>query len=521
MSYYAAPVGPASPVPSYQASSQSGGTSPHTNSVRSIPSVSTNPYSPTWSPSSPINPFFYADSSAHSSPSANICSLNRNVALSFDNEDVDCNNLLAHDKGVTTFKSQKHVEREYGSNMRALELLEATAGADVRNVNRPTRDEVSEGIRVFKSYKQAIQERSANSKALMLLQETAGYDVKCTAVPVDIEASNVVLSCGARPEDTLTTCPDSGIIHLEEVTARDNDNYSGGEYYRVSMLSRSLMTARQEAEESHLLRKKMVAMYKLKKAAEREIEATSMRKVHVTDGEKQEHQLEPNGESCAGSGRSGIPENLYLSNVGNSIRPMPRDETENIRAYKSKVQSARERGANTKALMLLQETAGYDVKCTAVLVDKLECTVESLSEHVDEGAMRKSSIRSTVQESDAALQRKIDGEVDDESAAELISNDSPILTPRQEAEESKLIRKKLIAMYKLKKATEKELKLHEQKTEREDMAESTRKIQRNTGEDLDSTETIAAMKCSVDIERENFAKKKALQLLNDRPGCLA
>jgi hypothetical protein len=82
---------------------------------------------------------------------------------------------------------------------------------------------------------------------------------------------------------------------------------------------------------------------------------------------------------------------------------------------------------------------------------------------------------------------------------------------------SKQIRAKIIAEYKAKKKLDKTVGY--KMVEKETLAESSR-IPTKCDSDYDA-ETIAGMKCEIDIERENIARKKALQLLNDRPGLMA
>lgn len=141
---------PASPVPSYQYSSQSGSV---TSPGRSISSATTT--TPSWAdPSSPSSN--YTSSCGEYSPGD------------------DSNNDDNHQQGdIQRYKSDVDIVREKYSKERALSLLSSMAESDTR----------SAGIHHLKSHLDTVRETGASVRALQLLNETSGADVASTFRP--------------------------------------------------------------------------------------------------------------------------------------------------------------------------------------------------------------------------------------------------------------------------------------------------------------------------------------------------
>ena len=99
------------------------------------------------------------------------------------------------------------------------------------------------------------------------------------------------------------------------------------------------------------------------------------------------------------------------------------------------------------------------------------------------------------------------------------TTEATVATVANEELSSKQIRAKVIAEYKAKKKLDKTCGY--KVAEKESLAETSRVPKNCDNGCTNDPETISGMKCDVDIEREYIAKKKALQLLNDRPGLMA
>jgi hypothetical protein len=457
--FHASLVAPVSPVPSNQASSQSGETTPYGNSVRSEHTINTSSFSPLWAtPSSPSNPFIYGDTASPTSRFGN----GNVVVFSFDKGDDEYSNDASQYVDIDTCDTQKHTT-----------TLEAKSGADLLHMTRPTRDEVNytDGVHEFKNKQHSKREHGANTKALMLLQETAGYDVTCTAVPVDKQVLDY-----ERLNDNV--CPDSQ------------------------------QTIPTERNRTFLSSSKIVG-----------------------SANSETHQRETWSTNCSEENKQ---------NMGRAAARLTRDEpAEGVHTYKSNKHSKRECSASTKALMLLQETAGYDVKCTAVPMDRKTTDFEPPFTKDTHSAVQKRTQNEEVNIVDGTISKRganmrivapLEATAGREASvlvkAVRVSQEKPALTVRQAAQQSYQLRKKSNAADRGKTTAANEIESIliprlVVKVEKEALAESTRAPRVKTGDDLRDPNTVEGMKCSGDIERENLAKKKALQLLNERPGCLA
>ena len=182
--------------------------------------------------------------------------------------------------------------------------------------------------------------------------------------------------------------------------------------------------------------------------------------------------------------------------------------------------------ASERALDLLSATVGVDVKASATFapsnlpgdVVNTQEVDESVKDHkrsLDRLREREANIRA-LSLLDATVGAGVNAE------ARLASNPQPkpALNARQAAiknyEEKQRIKAQMKA--KLKADLEKNAKktphsyLAARYNSKESLAESSRKITK-TAEDVRDPETVAGMKCQMDIEREERAKKRALQMM--------
>lgn len=220
---WAQQVVPASPVPSYQTSSQSGNTSPGGNSstsdtlsdfsigsssspspVRSSPSSPSShlscgarpPLSPSLSGTTGQSSQFNYREEVHDSnyeaataqSKATFRETSRGEVLHL----VTPGRENADNANVNSCKSEQDVARERGANMRALALLETTVGRDVKNVTRAV--SLNKSINEFKSETETYRERGANMRALALLEDTAGKDVSALAKATSLPKAKAALT---------------------------------------------------------------------------------------------------------------------------------------------------------------------------------------------------------------------------------------------------------------------------------------------------------------------------------------
>jgi len=101
-----------------------------------------------------------------------------------------------------------------------------------------------------------------------------------------------------------------------------------------------------------------------------------------------------------------------------------------------------------------------------------------------------------------AAVRRYEQQKREKEALRLMENvgiDQP-LQPREEKPRDTMLRNKLQIMSKLRKL--------------EQMAVSTRKKKPLTPDDVLDPESVSGMKCQLDLDRQSFAKQRALRLLN-------
>jgi vacuolar-type H+-ATPase subunit F/Vma7 len=217
------------------------------------------------------------------------------------------------------------------------------------------------------------------------------------------------------------------------------------------------------------------------------------------------------------------------------------EEADDINKFKNEIDATRERRAITRALALLDDTAGSEVSLLAratstpkpkpVLTTRQAATKRYeemqpvLTAHqVRQAAIKRYEERRAIARALVLLDDTAGREVSELARATSMPKPKPAITTRQAAtkryEERQLLKAQIHAKLKEDRAT------YGKPTPtlvvipgKETMAESTRRPRAKTAEDVRDPETVAGMKCQMDIEREKKAQKKALQLLNY--GCIA
>ena len=201
----------------------------------------------------------------------------------------------------------------------------------------------------------------------------------------------------------------------------------------------------------------------------------------------------------------------------NDSIPLSKDDSNDVTCMKNGFDVVRERGANLKALALLEQTVGHDIsdvaKATSVYLYQ-----PTLAPAEDSALLRRQLIQKYKAKKEA--EKRAEGQKMLQADAEFESNHSVSNGPAALSEEersSKYIRAKMIAEYKAKK------KLHKivgsQVSAQEALAQSTRVPTKRDGDH--EVETFGELKCEADVERENNAMKRALRLLDERPGLMA
>jgi hypothetical protein len=206
---------------------------------------------------------------------------------------------------------------------------------------------------------------------------------------------------------------------------------------------------------------------------------------------------------------------LLESTVGQDViavaKVIPDEEAETVNTCKSDLHITRERGAGKRALALLEATAATSPSRIA------EETIKDYKSEIQTVRERGSNLRAL-----ALLDSTVGKEISDVAKATSVSKPSTSLTTRQAAQKryedrqrQKIEMKTRAAAALLQTQT---LATLIPKQSKEELAESTRRPRAKTADDFRDPETVAGMKCQVDIEREKIAKKKALQLLSY--GCM-
>jgi hypothetical protein len=334
----------------------------------------------------------------------------------------------------------------------------------------------------------------ASDKALLLLQETVGVDVVCTAAPIDIDERNPnefdydVMSDPGQYQKSSTTAPNNSNPSSKDDSIDTKCSKNGFDVVRerganlkaLALLEQTVgydisdvakatsiymhkPTLKTAAEESYSVRQQLKAQYKAKKRAEKELE------------EQQKLEEEERFEA-----RNGV--------VSSSNAVLSSEDTSSKQIRAKMI-------AEHKAKKKLEKYAGRASESSRTLTDitdrAIECTIASEAETTEkpiEVPKINHSARSTI-----------------------------IATVPDEELNSKQIRAKMVAEYKAKKKLDKTVGYSV--TEKESLAETSRVVLKCSS--ANDPETITGMKCDIDIERENIAKKKALLLLNDRPGLMA
>jgi hypothetical protein len=207
---------------------------------------------------------------------------------------------------------------------------------------------------------------------------------------------------------------------------------------------------------------------------------------------------------------------LLESTVGQDVvavaKVIPDEEAETVDTCKSDLHVARERGAGKRALALLEATAATSPSRIA------EETIKDYKSELQTVRERGSNLRAL-----ALLDSTVGKEISDVAKATSVSKPSPSLTTRQAAQKRYEDRQRQKIEMKTRAAVAilqpQSLTTLLPKQGKEELAESTRRPRAKTADDVRDPETVAGMKCQVDIEREKIAKKKALQLLSY--GCMA
>ena len=219
---------------------------------------------------------------------------------------------------------------------------------------------------------------------------------------------------------------------------------------------------------------------------------------------------------------------LLDSTAGSDVR---------VRALSAPHVSAREqsmpnyhsrRQANQRALDLLNATCGGDVEASATflpsnlpgdVVDTREVD-ESVKDH--KGSMDKVRERNANIRSLALLDATVGCDVS--AAARMASDPLPKSSTMTKQQHSVIVREAAIVKYKEKKRMQAKLRASGKpasnpapvapvvKQDQEALAESSRKIAK-AAEDFRDPETVAGMKGQLDVEREERAKKRALQIM--------
>jgi hypothetical protein len=450
---------PVSPIPSYgQASSRVVGG--RTDQYNAAPVNGNPPTSPHWvSPTQSLgNPFSFDSAYSHSSYVSGYASP-----------------LSPHQyPSALNYPDEKHME---------------TAR---ENASRSAHDIANEDVRDYKSNVHVERENGASDKALMLLQETVGVDVVCTAGPIESLERNP----GELDYDVMS---DPGQYQKSSTNARnrtsppskDDSNDAkcfkngfdvvrerGANLKALALLEQTVgydisdvakstsiylhkptLTA---AEESYNIRQKLKADYKAKKRAEKEFEEQKMLK----------------------------EEELFEANNSNGKADFSEEETSSKHVRAKMV-------AEFRAKKKLEKYAGGARES----IPESPCTRTYTIEHP------------ISPEEETITKPSVDTEINHSGRSAIVA------TVPDEELTSKQLRAKIIAEYKAKKKLDKTVGY--KVADKESLAETSRVPKSGDGSNTNDPETIAGMKCDIDIERENIAMKKALQLLNDRPGLMA
>ena len=458
---------PVSPIASYdQASSQNaGGRSTDQYSAAPVNGnsyhfVSDPPTSPHWVSPTPSlgNPFSFDSAFSHSS------------YLSGYASPVSPNRYPA----ALNLPDERPKETEHGT------------------VGRSVYDVANEDIRDYKSNEHLNREHGASNKALMLLQETVGIDVVSSVVPIEFSernSDNLDYDVMSDPGQYQKTSPE--IRNDTRSPAKDDSNDAkcfkngfdvvrerGANLKALALLEQTVgydisdvakatsvylhKPTLTVAEESYSVRQQLKAEYKAKKRAEKQIEEQKMLK----------------------------EDELFEANQCVSNGPVFSEEETSSKHLRAKML------AEFKAKKKLEKYAGG----ARVSSPEPPCNQSSTTEY--------------------PIPPEAEIIMKPYAEAEILSNGrtSTVATVPDEDLSSKQIRAKIIAEYKAKKKLDKTVGY--KVAENESLAETSR-VPTKCDSNTHDPETIAGMKCEIDIERENMAKKRALQLLNDRPGLMA
>jgi hypothetical protein len=235
--------------------------------------------------------------------------------------------------------------------------------------------------------------------------------------------------------------------------------------------------------------------------------------------------------AAAGGGGGGAPwspQSGYTESTGYSDEEeySEDDKQENIRHYKKEIDHLRERGASIRAMRLMEATVVGETASTAKPNHPHGSTNNKHSVVVCSGGLMKESSATTQtkkvssrQIRQAAIER-----YEKKKAEEKALKKMEQLLPKTKAQELAEAERKRKEIELLEKERAEKSKAKAKKAELKAVTKLQQLVPQQAPEALATStrkkkgpapkDTLASMKCQMDIDRENAAKKKALFLLN-------